>query len=1020
MLLSAGANPNSTAIANRSGQLVEGYTPLMFAVLCGNKNVILPLLHGGTDPNIQATNGATALTLAVANGYTEIVALLLHFNANPNNSAYDLDYIARRTPLILATTEGNDIIVQLLLNAGAHVDSQARQKTPHNGRTCNGSTALMYAAQHGHTSLVKLLLENGANSRMCNNAGYDPLQFAGLCKSKERTKIETILKKHIKLHSLSNAELLNHVTTIRVQSKEKKDIPLRKSCFNDLFIEAMKKGPKLKALSHRECSIPTEFSYDILCAAAQLLSNYEGIRCLNLGTHQTYVNLADVCNNYRINTAAKTAELIKAMRFFKLPLVEDTKATDLLLLPNASPTEQLYSTVETENLKALIEADKKHEQSVQASSSFVETMLEAQLNMLPSKKRKAAFCIAQLYEKRRNALGFNTILDERSWQSLEILAGPSSNASSFFAKYIDNTVTELGKAFLYKKIVYPTTNSTLLNKQKEIVQFLIQHPRFEKINMCLRQLGDIERESNMLSFWQPDEFYSWLKSTDIDISRWQNFSKWLNENAYAVEILREGPQLFLTILITKAGEVKDKICISLENFQSYLNLDNNRAIEIVKDIVGLGSGTFQEVAPIAGIALMASRHPAACCVGYACTAATMIKHADAMKEMITLRLALQKKLMLVAQYIACIKELYSCIKSSQEADLESRLPFVKALNLDELVTTQQDINAESSFLKSLWQKVSAMPDITTLLKNLETKTFTGDPSLFSFTGRVVATYRIMHECKDKLIDVLGAVGELDMHMSIARLFKKHQNGTRTFCLPEYVDAPNPCISIEDFWNPVVGHTKAVPKSLDIGCNGKPQNIIITGPNGGGKSTVMKSVVLGIILAQTLGICPAKKLTFTPFSKILGYLNITDDISKSQSLFQAIAQRAVDIQKEVSSLKSGQHSLTMFDELFDGTEAEDGQALATAFLKDLSTFKNNICLFATHFQQLPHELDSMVDHPFTNYCVKVDDTQEKLVYPYRLEPGISHQSIAFKVLLERGLAKELIEEAKKLRAKTKTS
>ncbi len=828
----------------------------------------------------------------------------------------------------------------------------------------------------------------------------------------------------------NNSILLDKITTVTIKAKESQSngIPLFRNCFELSFLRELAANNKdrevwLELVNEEECVMHTPFSMPILKVIAELLANYEAVKSLGFDITQTYVGLHEVLARYSIDTESKKAELIQAIRFFKLPFFQaietHTFGKALQLLEQAKSTDTLYSTVERENLKTLIEADSQHAQKMKVQgTSYVDSISENQLNMTPSKKRRIAFTLAKTYEAQKYMLGFNDVLDDRSWQDLEIVAGSQSSPKSFFAFCIDQTVTELGKALLYKRIVYPTSNVTFLRQQQEILKALISHHNFNQIDRCLKELGEIEKENNMLSFWDNDELNLCVKSTEINVPRWQQFSKWLNECSLTVEILREGPQLYLVIIVAEVNKLKNKIVLNLKNFQSYLNLDKNKVIEIIKDVSSFEMFVVKEVVfnPFIASILMAKISgavggAAGGYAGYGFQFLSMISNADAMKDMIVLHFALQKKLMLVAQYIAKIKELYTLLKTDVQ-DLESTLPFLKALNIERL---QQDAQTArmygaNNIFSQFWAKVSSASDIDNLLNSLETATFQGEPSKYSFTGRIVSAYRIMHDCKDKLIQPLGAVGELDMYMSIARLYKKYKEQNLEFCLPTYNVSPSPFIRMNQFWNPMVGNT-AVPNSLTIGGN-LPQNVVITGPNGGGKSTVMKSVVLAVIMAQTLGICPAQSMEFTPFVKIRSYLNMTDDITKGQSLFQAIAQRAVDIHKDVAGVSQGECSLTLFDELFDGTEAQAGEALACAFIQDLNKMKHNICLLITHFQQLPRIIDNM--SVSRNFQVAVDPSQAKLIYPYKLESGVSKESVAFKVLAERGFDKELLGKAEKVR------
>ena len=73
------------------------------------------------------------------------------------------------------------------------------------------------------------------------------------------------------------------------------------------------------------------------------------------------------------------------------------------------------------------------------------------------------------------------------------------------------------------------------------------------------------------------------------------------------------------------------------------------------------------------------------------------------------------------------------------------------------------------------------------------------------------------------------------------------------------------------WNPIIGKQDSVKNSIEIG-NNNPNNIILTGPNAGGKTTFIKSVCLQILLSQTLTLNSCESMKFTPFSLIGSHMN----------------------------------------------------------------------------------------------------------------------------------------------------
>ena len=300
-------------------------------------------------------------------------------------------------------------------------------------------------------------------------------------------------------------------------------------------------------------------------------------------------------------------------------------------------------------------------------------------------------------------------------------------------------------------------------------------------------------------------------------------------------------------------------------------------------------------------------------------------------------------------------------------------------------------------------------DAKKLLDLLGTSTFRGSASQLSYNGRVIAAYQLMIEQRDQFVVLMHALGEIDAQMSVARLYKEFADERVHFCFPTYNTADaKPSLTLQQAWNPVLSRTKAVANNAQLGGDAT-RNIIITGPNAGGKSTYMKSVVLCAICAQSIGIAPAQQMTFTPFGKIRTYLNITDDLAAGHSHFKAGVIRARELLETVQALKDGELCLTVVDEVFNGTTFTEGQAAAYSFLKLIGSFGANVMITSTHFPAICDMAESMGS--FTNFRVTVNSKPgEKLSYPYTIEQGVSPQVITLQILEEEGFGPEFLADA----------
>src|SRR5205085_7460886 len=173
---------------------------------------------------------------------------------------------------------------------------------------------------------------------------------------------------------------------------------------------------------------------------------------------------------------------------------------------------------------------------------------------------------------------------------------------------------------------------------------------------------------------------------------------------------------------------------------------------------------------------------------------------------------------------------------------------------------------------------------------LDTKTFAGKPSFLSIIGRVLAAYELMKQVKDELAPVYAAAGELDMYVALAKLYNSHEDKQARYCMVNFVEnSATPIIDAHNFWNPFINPDTVVTN--DATFNASCPNSILTGPNTGGKSTVIKGIMFNVLMAQIFGIAPSESLTITPFTKLNCFMNISDDIGIGASLFKSEVTRA---------------------------------------------------------------------------------------------------------------------------------
>jgi hypothetical protein len=182
-----------------------------------------------------------------------------------------------------------------------------------------------------------------------------------------------------------------------------------------------------------------------------------------------------------------------------------------------------------------------------------------------------------------------------------------------------------------------------------------------------------------------------------------------------------------------------------------------------------------------------------------------------------------------------------------------------------------------------------------------------------------------------------------------------------------------------------------------------KNMIITGPNASGKTTILKSTLINIIFTQQFGCGFYDSAKLAPYNHIHCYLNIPDT-SGRDSLFQAEARRCKEILDVVSAYKKESH-FCVFDELYSGTNPEEAEICATAFMSYLTNYNNVSCLLTTHFINVCKNLKN--EKNIMNFHMSSEKINHILKYHYILKQGITEVKGGINILTEMNYPEEII-------------
>lgn len=250
-------------------------------------------------------------------------------------------------------------------------------------------------------------------------------------------------------------------------------------------------------------------------------------------------------------------------------------------------------------------------------------------------------------------------------------------------------------------------------------------------------------------------------------------------------------------------------------------------------------------------------------------------------------------------------------------------------------------------------------------------------------------------CADAMINDYMTCAELNLYFAKSNLGAK-MRGT----VPEIYD--DGILELKRARHPLIEADKVVPVDITIG---KDYNaLIVTGPNTGGKTVLLKTAGLLSAMAMCGLMIPA-----SDGSRISVFDNILVDIGDMQSIEQNLSTFSSHMGNVVNILKSANsRSLILLDELGSGTDPVEGAALAVSLIEAMLE-KGSKLFVTTHYQEL--KLFAIEKNNVENASCEFDI---KTLQPtYRLIIGSPGKSNAFSISSKLGVPSDIIAKAKSL-------
>ena len=271
---------------------------------------------------------------------------------------------------------------------------------------------------------------------------------------------------------------------------------------------------------------------------------------------------------------------------------------------------------------------------------------------------------------------------------------------------------------------------------------------------------------------------------------------------------------------------------------------------------------------------------------------------------------------------------------------------------------------------------------------------------FNNFGQKLRLYKLLKNPNNK-VELNNLINLIYLSDTIHSLYLT--NIENNLVMPNYSDSEVPIVSITGLRHPNIDKDKVVKN--DIYLDNK-NNLVITGPNAGGKSTFIKAIGINILLSQTICLTFCDSIRITPFYYIASQMTIIDH-KGVESLFEAEMNRII---KNVNVIKecneNNRKSIIFLDELFNSTNVIEGICGSYGICKNLADITTNITLLTTHFTYLYKLKDTEC---YNNYKMNVKINKDEIEFPYKISRGISTQYIALELLKKKLIdCKEIID------------
>ena len=307
-------------------------------------------------------------------------------------------------------------------------------------------------------------------------------------------------------------------------------------------------------------------------------------------------------------------------------------------------------------------------------------------------------------------------------------------------------------------------------------------------------------------------------------------------------------------------------------------------------------------------------------------------------------------------------------------------------------STQNNVIIENNDIKKI------LREINDLKKNIKEKVNQLHMNFLDF----------FTEKQEHLNTVIKYIEIIDNLQNKAFVAKKYN-----YCKPSvipFLSSPS-FVSVKGIRHPLIENLHSdeyISNDLELGRENS--GMLLYGTNAVGKTSLIRSLGMSIIMAQSGYYVPASHFEYTPYNKIFSRILNNDNLFKGLSTFAVEMSELNVILKECDN-----NSLILGDELCSGTEMDSAKAIFVSGLQTIHERKSSF-MFATHLHEIANysEIENMDRLSMKHMTVQYDREKDTLIYDRKLKDGPGESMYGLEVCKSLNMPQKFLENAYELR------